>query len=247
MSRKSNQTASVDALEEIEGAADRMAQWVQDHLWIVISVVLLTILASGGVQLYANAGEQREIAASAALEAVRGEYLAAMGAQPGALDVPELANPAAAQAIRDTYLERFREVAVEHAGSVAAALAQLEVGSLLEQSGESGQTAEVWQQTLAGLPNDAPLRGILLQRLAAVHEDAGRWIEAAKSHESASEVNDFPLRYGALSDAARCYAEGGDSAKALELLEIVETQASDALIPDHVRQLMRELRAASAS
>ena len=49
-----------------------------------------------------------------------------MGAAPGALELPELANPEAGQRIRAEFAERFAAIGQEHAGTVAGTIAHLE-------------------------------------------------------------------------------------------------------------------------
>ena len=72
--------------------------------------------------------------------------------------------------------------------------------------------------------------------------------EAAAEHEAAGALPGFPLRYFALADAARCYAQAGDRVRALALLERVESEAKEGYsLPAPMRSLLRELRAASAS
>ena len=170
-----------------------------------------------------------------------------MGASQGALEVPELANPEAARAIREEYLERFRGVAEQHPGSAAAALAMLEVGRLLEDQGESEETISVWQEAAQSQPGGSSLRAILQQRIGQLHEDQGRWAEAAEAHEAAGQITEFPLRYWALADAARCYARAEQPERALALLEQVDAEAPDLQLPPHMRVLLMELRATPAS
>lgn len=243
MARKSE---SQSAIEEIEGAAERMAAWVQQHAVPVTVAVVLVLAAGGGWGLYSSAVQRREAEASAAVEAVRADYLSDMGAPPGAIQVPELANPDAARRIRDEYAERYRQVADEHEGTTAAALARLEMGELLAEGGEESQGLEVWKELLESLPGDSKLVPIVLQRIGRIHEDAGRWAEAAASHEQAASFEAFPLRYLALADAARCYAEAGDRDRALELFDRIEVEAPDLQLPDHLRIRVRELRAYAA-
>jgi hypothetical protein len=94
-----------------------------------------------GVGSYASWQVSREEAASDALDRVRGAYLREMGASPGALEVPELANPKAAQEIRERYLSEFQAVAESQRGTVAATLALLESADLLEALGRSEEVA----------------------------------------------------------------------------------------------------------
>ena len=58
---------------------------------------------------------------------------------------------------------------------------------------------------------------------------------------------EFPLRFWALADAARCFARAGEPVTALALLERVENEAPEMKLPAHLRALLRELRAVSAS
>ena len=235
-----------DALDELEGAGERMALWIQQNFVAVVSGIALLIALVGGIGFLTSSSERREQEASSALEKIRSEYLAAMGAAPGATEVPQLANPEAAREIRAEYAARFQAIADEHPGTVAAALATLQIGNLTEDGGESQAAIDIWQQALAPLPGDATLRAILLERIAQAHEDAGRWPEAAAAHEQAGAIDAYPLRTAALAAAARSYATAGDDAKALELYERVSAE-SGALgaLGDDIPSRLRELRAAA--
>jgi tetratricopeptide (TPR) repeat protein len=239
---------SPELLEEIESGAERLAQWIASHAWLVAGLVLGTLAVAGGVSGYHSWRTGREEAASDALDRARSAYLRAMGASPGSLEVPELANPAAGVVIREEHLERFREVAEAHGGTVAGTLALFEVARLLDELGrDSDAVATVWQEALAGSAANPGLRGVVLQRIAQDHEDAGRWAEAADAHEQAGAIPAFPLRYWALLDAARCRAQAGDPERALALYERVAQEAPEIEIPAHGRAQIRELRAAAGS
>lgn len=244
MARKS-QSTTADALEEIQSGADRLAEWIQEHLAIVISAVAVVLVGAGGLSWYLGAQDSAEVAASSGLEAARSDYLAAMGAPPGAIDVPELANPEAAEQIRTEYRERFQTVADENVGTVGGALARMEVGNLLSQAGDWEGSLEAWEQALAEAPQNPGLEGLLLERIAQTHEELGAWERAAERHEEASAIAGYPLRYWAMADAARCFARAGQRERALALYEQVEGEAPDMTLPDHMRVQLRELRAAS--
>jgi tetratricopeptide (TPR) repeat protein len=244
MSRRS-QTGAAEALEEIQTSADRLAEWLRAHL-LAVAVALVVVLGiAGGIQLTVSAGEQREEAASTALAGVRGEYFDAMGAPAGSREVPELANPEAAVRIRMDFAARYAEVADAHPGTVSGALARLEAGNLLAEAGDPQRAGEIWQGLLAEAPRQDSLRGLILQRLAHAHEDAGRWREAAERHEEASALSGFPLRHWALADAARCFAAAGDGDQALALYERLQTRAVDLRLSDPQRAQRETLRAAA--
>ena len=192
-----------ELIQEFEGAADRLANWIAAHAWQVGGGLVAVLAAVWGFDAYRDAGRDREAAASDALDQARSAYLVALGAQPGALAPPELANPKAAEAIRGEYLAEFRTVADAHAGTVAGTLALFETADLLEELGRGDQSAAVWQEALAAAAGNPRLEGMLRQRVAAAHEDGGAWAQAATSHEAASGIEGYPLRYWAMVDAAR--------------------------------------------
>ncbi|MDJ0849150.1 MAG: hypothetical protein QNK04_12295 [Myxococcota bacterium] len=230
-------------VEEFESAAEKLAGWIAAHAWQVGGTIVFVLAAIWGFESFRGAAAEREGEASQALDATRAAYLRALGAEPGAFEVPELANPDAARAIQEEYLEAFREVAAEHRGTVAGTLALFETAAILEQLGQGDQTAGVWQEALAEAAGNPTLEGLLHQRVAGAHEEAGAWAEAAAAYEAAAALEDFPLRYWAMVDAARCRHAAGQSDQALVLYERVDLEAPDLPLPDHVRAEMRDLRA----
>jgi tetratricopeptide (TPR) repeat protein len=247
VARKTHTSEPLHAIEEFESAAERLAHWIRDHAVLSIGLVVLALAVAGGYGGYGSWQTRRQQEAADALDRVRDEYLAAMGAPPGATEVPELANPKAAERIQAEYLGRFREIAEPHAGTVAGTLAWLQVGDVLEAQGRREEVLEVWQGALAGVRGNPKLRGILHRRIGFAHEEAGDWAAAAAAYEAAGNIKGFPLRYWALADAARCFAQAGQSETALALLERVETEAPDLRLPSHLRALLRELRVAASS
>lgn len=233
-----------DVVEEIESGAERLAGWVAANLWLSAGIVLGVLAVVGAVGSYASWKSSREESASDALDTVRTAYLREMGASPGALEVPELANPKAAQEIRERFLVQFREVAESQRGTVAGTLALLETADLLEGLERPDERAAAFAEARESAPNPM-LRAVVDRRVGYLHEDAGRWAEAAAAHEAAAAVAEYPLRAWALADAARCELKAGRTAEALALYDRLQTEAPDLALPEHEAAQLRELRAAN--
>jgi len=243
VARRSHNPAA-DTLEEIQGFGDRIVESVSSNpipLIAVLGTILLGAAGYGGWTAY-RAHHQGE--ATEALEEVRRSYLEAMGAGSGYLEIPEPANPELARSVRQEHAERFEAVAREHAGTPAEALAWLEAGDRHLERGAPEAALEAWDRARGAAEDRPALRGLVLQRIAQLHEEAGRWEEAAAAHERAGEIPGFPPRYQALADAGRCYAEAGQPAKAVAVYERVRAEAPDAEIPEHIASRLRELAAA---
>ena len=232
-------------VEEIESLAERFAGWVAHNSWLAAGIAAGLLALAGGYGAYSSWHSSRQDGASDALDAARVAYLQEMGAPPGAIDVPELANPKAAQEIRERYLTRFREVADAQRGTAAGTLALFEVTDLLDALGRRDEIAAVYEEAAKTAPN-LELRALVQRRLAYLHEDAGQWAEAAAAHEAAA-VPANPLRYWALADAARCRAQAGQTAEALALYDRIASEAPDLPLPDHQAAQARELRALAAT
>ncbi len=239
--------AAAEALGEIESVSDRLSEWLQENVRLVIGVVAAALIVAGLGSWAISSRDTAEQEASSDLARTRDDYLSAMGAAPGAIDVPELANPEAAAQIRAEYEQRFGEVAAEHPGTVAGALASLERARLATEGGRTEEAIAVYEKALADAPSGGAIRGMILQRWAQRLEDEGRWAEAAEKHEQAGGMGDFPLRGFALADAARCRAEAGDAAGALALYERIERELPDLTLPESERARIHELRASVAS
>ena len=232
-----------DVVEEIESGAERLAGWVAANLWLSAGIVLGVLAVVGAVGSYASWKSSREASASDVLDTVRSAYLREMGASPGALEVPELANPKAAQEIRERFLVQFREVAESQRGTVAGTLALLEAADLLEALGRPDEVAAAFAEARESAPSPT-LRAIVDRRLGYLHEDAGRFAEAAAAFEAAAAVQDYALRYFALADAARCLQRAGRASEALALYDRLSAEAPDHALPENQAAQLRELRAA---
>jgi tetratricopeptide (TPR) repeat protein len=229
-------------IEEIESLAERGAQWVRDHLPLSIAVLLSVLGAAAAIGVQGAHQTRGAEAASDALDQVTTEFLQAMGADPGALTVPELANPAAAEAIQSEFSEQFGVVAEEHAGTVAAALARIEQGNWAATAGETDAAVAIWQGAIEDLDGNPVFQAIVEQRIAHAYESDARWLEAAEFYARAGAVENYPLRHWALAEAARCLQQAGEIERARELALKVEADAPELMLPQHLSAMLEELR-----
>lgn len=236
-------SAPADVTEEFESLAERFASWVSEHPRLAAGIAATVLAAAGGYGAWSGWRHSRAETGSDALDAVRVAYLHEMGAPPGAVEVPELANPKAGQEIRERYLARFREVADAQRGTTASTLALFEIADLLQALGRQGEIAAVYAEALSHAPTPE-LAAFVQRRIAYLHEDAGEWAEAAAAHEAAA-VPANPLRFFALADAARCRALAGQAQEAIALYDRVAAEAPDLKLPDDELARARELRAAA--
>ncbi len=244
MAHREHGTAA-EMLGELESAADRLSEWLQTHLTAVSTAIVGLLVAAGLGAWLVSARESAEQVASSALAQTRADYLSAMGAQPGSIEVPEIANPTAAAEIRAEYEKRYAEVAAEHEGTVAASLAAIEQASLSSAGGRGDEAIALLEQAVEKAPANGAVRGIVIARLAQRFEAAGRWAEAADRHEAAAKLEDYPLHQWALADAARCRAMAGDAAAARALYDRLDREAPDLPLSDDQRAQRLELRAAA--
>lgn len=229
-------------IEEIEDIAERGAQWIRDHLPLSIATLVIVLCAAAGIgALIAHRTHSAE-AASDAFDRVTVEYRKAMGADPDALEVPELANPAAAAAIQSEFAEQFAAIAEEHAGTVAAALARLEQGNLSAAAGETDAAIEIWQGAIDELSGNPNFEAILEQRIGQAYDNDARWLEAAESYARAGAVKSYPLRDWALAEAARCFQQAGEIERAREIALRVSAESPDLMLPQHLSAMLSELR-----
>ena len=247
MAEKTKPHGSSPVHGELETGLERFTQWISDNRLSVLAAVGIALASVAAFEFARSRAETRATDASNALDETQSAYLTAMGAEPGAVEVPELANPEAGKRIREEYVEKFRSVAQEHPGTLPAALAWLEVADLQAATpGSQDAILESLRTSLAEQPKNPRLAGLVHQRIAQVYEDQGKLTEAAAEHEAAGALPEFPLRWLALADAARCYAQAGDRTRALALLDRIESEAKDAYtLPMPLRSLQRELRAAT--
>lgn len=235
-----------DTLEELRVLSD--AQWTP---WLYTNRVrliagALTVLLFTGVFSAALWWQQRSAQKAAhEFSSVQRDFDKAMGAEDGALDYVEPANPETARQVREEYLSRFMTVAMRHSKTQAAAMAWLEVGRLHERKGDATQALEAWKNAVAQVPGQTALRAVLLERLAIAYEAAGEWDKAAEQHLAAGKIQEYPLRISASAAAARAYLEAGNTQKAIEIYQPIAAREEDAKeVPLHIRARLDELLAA---
>ncbi|MDP6540797.1 MAG: hypothetical protein QF410_14735 [Planctomycetota bacterium] len=244
MAKRPDSKPATETLEEIEGLFDRLADWVSGNPRIVLGVlggVLGLAAAIGLTQTVLTRGEER---ASRAISELETEFRRAMGAQPGDLELPELANPEAGKATRLEYIDKFLAAAEEHDGSRAAVAAWLQAGELQEGVGDLEGALATWRSAAEGAPAGSEVRGLALLRHGAGLERSGDFAAAAAAYGEAGAIEGFPARHIALAHVARCWVEAGDEAKALAAYATLEAaEPAAGAIPAHVEARLEELRA----
>jgi tetratricopeptide (TPR) repeat protein len=234
-----------ELVQELDSVFERGAAWVGDHPQIVLLAIgaLLAVAALvGGV---GSMRERNAKAAEAEVSGVYDAYLAAMGASPGAREVPEPANPEVGRKTREEFSAKLLAAANNHGGSAAAVAGRLQAADLLEQNGDAAGAFAARELAAKSGPRGSGATAIALTRYAVALEMQGNLQAAAEAFETAGEI-DSPGQALALADAARCWALKGDEARALALYARAEKLGVDA-VPVHVRQRLIELRGASES
>jgi len=242
--KKSKQPSAGETLNEIESAGDRMAIWISENPIPILGGAGVVLLVAAIFAFMSGHIESAQNDSAAALSQVQGDYRVAMGATPTSIEIIEPANQETAKSIRSEYVERFREVASEYGGTTAGALALLETGRLQQELGQYSEAVASFEEGLASVPSDDPVGPFLITRIANAHENAGEWAKAGEAYERASEIANFPLRYDALTDAARSFAESGDRARALQAYGRLQSEAPEHQVPEYVQAKLDELRMA---
>jgi predicted negative regulator of RcsB-dependent stress response len=244
---RGTQPTAHTTLEEIESIADRMASWIGANPVAVIVLAGSILLAAGAYGGWVAWQSGREDRASFALASLEREYLKAMGAPPGATEITEPANPETGKALRQEFAQKLLAMADANPRTSAATVARLTAGDLLAAAGAPEKAFDAWQAALGGVGRNPALRGIALRRVATALEAQGKWSEAAAANLEAGELAGFPLRDWALADAARCYAEAGDTVRAISIAARVESDGASEGLPPHLAAQLAELRARGAT
>jgi tetratricopeptide (TPR) repeat protein len=239
---KPDSKQATETLQEIESVFDRMAQWASANP-IMVLIVLGTLLGGaatiGGVRAWQANQESK---ASAEIAEIQTEFRAAMGAPRGSLEIPEPANAEAAVATRTEFAARFRDAAERRSGTAASVSAWLEAGRLSEALGDADAATDARRAAIDEAPAGSALRALAHTQLAGSLERADDPAAAAAEYLAAGQVGDFPARALALGNAARCFADAGETARAIETFEQLDEEDA-AKIPPHISARLAELRA----
>lgn len=235
------------ALDEIESRGDALSEWISENPVPIMGTVG-AILVGAAVFGFATSGiNDSTRIASSDIAATKNEFRQAMGgAYSGTLDVPELANADAARSTREEYLARFEQVATEHSRSDLGGYALMQVASLQADLENYDAAITSLEQAAATYDADAPMLGIVLERIALLQEQTGNLEAAAATHLKASDVTAYPLRYFALLNAARVQAEAGKTDEAVASFDRITAESPDMLIPEHTQSMLLELKAKQA-
>jgi predicted negative regulator of RcsB-dependent stress response len=236
---------SVDLAKLIGGDSpiDRILAWTAANPAPVLGALAAILLIGAGYAIWDYTTGRAEDAAATALARARTDYVTSMGGTPGAAEVAEPANPETASQARTAYAARLAEIVQEHPGTDSAVLARVARGDVLRDAGNADGALEEWKASLAAAASDA-LRGVILERVAAVHEGNARSAEAAAAHLEAADLTGYPLRYFALADAARCLADAGRNEEASAAYDRLRSEAPDFRVPPHIEARLQELKLA---
>jgi predicted negative regulator of RcsB-dependent stress response len=243
VSRKETNTAA-QALAELEATGDRVAEWSSQHAATILAVIAAILVVAAGVGFYVQHRSESRQAAANALALATSEYRQAMGADPLGGEIPEPANAELAASTRKQFGERFASVASEYPKTTAGALAWLEAGQLALELGNLDEAKARFEKARDSAARTA-VGALASIRLAGLAENAGDFAAAAQSFEAAAAVASYPLRAGALGDAARSWIQAGETEKGLAAYQRLEAEFPDQAIPPPVEALVEELRAKS--
>ena len=245
--KRNEPDSAAETLDAIEGWGDRVAEKItQNPIPILVGAFGILVVAAvvGLAGDYAESGTE---ASASALAKVQGVYRSSMGATPGSLELPEPANPETARRLRTEAIRSYEEVAVAHPGTPAAAIAWLEAGKLQGQLGNREAELVAYENGLMEAEVESGLVAFLRVREATAHEAAGEYAAAAESYEAAAQVPLNPLKYDMLAEAARCWAQAGDSKRARIVYQQIQLEATDFIMPAYTEARLRELPPSSGS
>lgn len=242
MAKRPDSKQATETLEEIDGAFDKVADWVTENPPIVLGVLgaILGIAAILGIVQSVERRTTNE--SSEAVSAIELAYRDAMGARPGDLAVPEPANPETAKGVRADFAEQLLTAGDEYDGTQAAVNARILAGVLLDENGDLGAAVEAWQRAADEAPA-GPLQGLAHLRHGHGLERQDAWAAAAEAYGKAGANEAFPGRYLALAQSARAWVRAGEEGKALEVFASLEAaDPPDGAVPAHLRSQLEELK-----
>ncbi|MCH2185979.1 hypothetical protein MK280_08925 [Myxococcota bacterium] len=240
--KRNEPESAAETLDAIEGWGDRIADKItQNPVPILVGALSILVVAAlvGLAGDYAESGSE---ASASALAKVQGVYRSSMGATPGSLELPEPANPETARRLRTEAIQGYEAVALEHPGTPAAAIAWLEAGKLQGQLGNREAELQAYQNGLSEAELESGLVAFLRVRQATALEAAGEYAGAAEGYEAAAQVPLNPLKYDMLAEAARCWAQAGDSERARMVYQQIQLEATDFMMPAYTEARLRELQ-----
>jgi tetratricopeptide (TPR) repeat protein len=240
VARKKSDPAG-DALRGMEETGDRVAEWASQNAALILAAIAVVLVMAAGTGLYIQHGSDARDKAADALALATSQYRMAMGADPSGGAIVEPANPELAERTRTQFVERFTEVAVEHAGTAAGAVAWLEAGNLQTDLGRPDDAIASFTAA-RDAAGELALAALASTRLAGLAEDRGDPAAAAEAYEAAAGVAAYPMRVEALTSAARCWVEAGDVDRALAAYQRVESEYPDEPVTPPVEALIAELR-----
>ncbi len=242
MAKKKSSSAAAETLREIEETGDRLADWAAQHAVLILGGIAAILILAAGVGLYVQHRSDVRDRAADELALTTSQYRLAMGADPaGGAAIPEPANPELAERTRSEFAERFVRVAKKYPGTAAGALAWLEAGKL---QAETGRLREA-EESFTAARNEAgasAISALASTRLGELAEDRGDPAAAAEAYEAAANIQAYPLRAQALTEAARCWAQAGESDRALAAYQRFEAEFPDEVAAPEIAALIAELR-----
>jgi tetratricopeptide (TPR) repeat protein len=243
--RPTQEGSAAKTLDELESASDRLVLWLGERQREILAGAVGLLLVAGGWGYMASSSQEANDLADTALSEVQNSYRLAMGASPGGVLVPELANPAAAREIREEFTARYAEVGEAYAGTGAGGVAFLEAGKLEQALGNADAAVAAYRAGLESLAEGDALRGFLWSRMGSVYEETGRWSEAADAYAEAGALTGYAIHAGATAAAIRAHIHAGEPTAALAAAEELARSEPDFVLPQFLRAQLDELRVAS--
>ena len=241
MAKKKDSNPTAKALRDIEERGDRLTEWAAENAVLILGTIAGVLVIAAGAGLYIQHGTDARDAAANALALATSQYRLAMGADPTSGAIVEPANRELGERTRTEYAKRFSEVAEAHSGTTASALAWLEAGNLEAELGRLDDATASFSAARDAAANQA-IGALASVRLAGMAEDRGDPAAAAEAFEAAAAVDAYPLRAEALTAAARCWVEAGQSDRALAVYQRYETEYPDEVVVPQIQSLIAELR-----
>jgi predicted negative regulator of RcsB-dependent stress response len=242
VAKKQTPNPTAETLREIEASGDRLAEWASANATTILAAIAAVLLLAGIVGLYVQAGEEARDEAANALALATSQYRQEMGADPISGPIPEPANPELAEEVRSRFVERFADVARDHTGTAAGALAWLEAGHLQTELGRLEAAAESFGRARDEARGSA-IEAIAETRLANLAEERGDLATAAEAYERAARIASYPLRFLAVTEATRCWLEAGEDERAMAAYQRLENEFPDEVPAPMIQAAIEELRA----